>query len=138
MGSASDAVVLDRKKHVARINALGDRHQFEARRQLGGQVLQAVHGDVDATLGQRIFNLLGEHALGADLRQSDVGDLVAGGLDDLDFDFVSALAQQRRDVVGLPECELRSARTNSEPRHQRLRPRLPAAHSGFLFLGGRV
>ena len=62
---------------------------------------------------QRFFNFLGEHALGADLGESDVGDLVAGGLDDLDFDLVAALREQSGDVIGLPERELRSAGTDA-------------------------
>src|SRR5580698_2405491 len=78
-----------------------------------------MHSQIDAALGQRFFDLLGEHSLGADFGQSDVGNLVARGLDDFDLDFVSLLAQQRRDVVGLPECELRSARSYPELRHQR-------------------
>ena len=73
-----------------------------------------MHRKIDAAFGQRFFNLFGEHALGADLGERDVGDLVAGGLDDLDLDFVSALAQQVGNVVRLPERELRAARTNPQ------------------------
>ena len=65
-----------------------------------------MHREIDAAFGQRVFDLLGEHALGADLGESDIGDLVAGGLDDLQLDLVAALAQQRGDVIGLPESQL--------------------------------
>jgi hypothetical protein len=37
------------------------------------------------------------------LGQGHVGDLIAGGVDDFDFDFVAVLAQTGGDVVGLPE-----------------------------------
>ncbi len=70
------------------------------------QVLKAMHREINLAFGQRLFDLLGEHALGADLGEGDIGDFVAGGLDDLELDLVAALAQQRRDVIGLPESEL--------------------------------
>ena len=64
-------------------------------------------------LRQRFLNLLGEHALGADLGESDIGDSVAGRLDDFNFDLVPALLKQRLDVAGLPQGKLRSAGTNA-------------------------
>ena len=73
-----------------------------------------MHREIDPPFGQCFFNLLGEHALGADLGERNISNLVAGGLDDLQLDFVSTLAQQRGDVVRLPERQLRSARANSE------------------------
>ena len=53
-----------------------------------------MHREIDAAFGQRLFDFLGEHALGTDLRQSDVGNLVTGCLYDLELDFVSALAHE--------------------------------------------
>ena len=50
-----------------------------------------MNGEVDPIFRQRFLNFLGEHALGADLGESDIGDLVAGSLDDFDFDLVPAL-----------------------------------------------
>ena len=44
----------------------------------------------------------------------DVRDFVAGGVDDFDFDLVSAGAQESGDVVGLPEGELGAARADAE------------------------
>ena len=75
-----------------------------------------------AECDERLFDLFCEHSLGANLRQRDVGDLVARRLDDFDFDLVSARAQQRRDVVGLPKRQLRSARTNAQVGHQFVSP----------------
>ena len=54
-------------------------------------------------------------------------DLVAGGLDDFEFDLVAFFAQQRRNVVGLPEGELRSAGTDAQAGHLVFRSRLAAA-----------
>ena len=82
-----------------------------------GRSFKLWHGEVHAVLGQRFLNFLGEHALGADLGQSDIGNLVAGGLDDLNFDLVSALLEQRLDVIGLPERKLRSAGTDAQQCH---------------------
>ena len=54
-----------------------------------------MNGEIDAIFGEGLFNFLGEHALGADLGKSDIGDLVAGGLDDFDLDVVPARFEQR-------------------------------------------
>src|SRR5271165_4849160 len=81
-----------------------------------------MHCEIDAAFGQRILNLLGEHALGANLGESDVGDLVASGLNDLQLHFVPTRAQKRRNVVGLPESQLRSAGADPQTRHQRCTP----------------
>ncbi len=62
-------------------------------RDFGRQIFQTVHGEVHCVLGQRFFNFLGKHALGSDLGERHIGDLVASGLDNLDFDLVAALAQ---------------------------------------------
>ncbi len=72
---------------------------------------------IHAISRQRFLNFLGEHALGADLGQRDIGNLVAGGFDDFNFDLVSTLLEQRLDVVGLPESQLRSAGTDAQPSH---------------------
>ena len=71
-------------QRVARIFALRDRRQRQARRQLRRHILQAMHRQVDRPRQQRLFDFLGEQSLAADLRQRHVGDLVAGGLDDFD------------------------------------------------------
>ena len=65
-----------------------------------------MHSEIDASGGQGLFDFLGGHALGADFGEGDVCNFVSGGVDDFDFDFVSAGPQQRGDVVGLPEGEL--------------------------------
>jgi hypothetical protein len=62
-----------------------------------------VHREINTPFGQRVFNLLGEHAFGANLRERHIEDLVASGLDDLELDLMAALAKQGRNVIGLPE-----------------------------------
>ena len=52
-----------------------------------------MHGEIDSAGGEGFFDFFGEHALGADLGERDVGDFVASGMDDFDFDFVAARAQ---------------------------------------------
>ena len=76
-----------------------------------------MHGEIDAASGERFLDFLGEHALGADHGESHVGDLVAGGVDDFDFNFVAARAQERGNVVGLPKGKLRAAGADAEFRH---------------------
>ncbi len=73
-----------------------------------------MHGEIDAAGGEGFFYLFGENsfaksALGAHLGQGDIGNLVAGGMNNFNFDFVAARAQQCGDVVGLPEGQLRAA-----------------------------
>ena len=88
-----------------------------SRRDFRGQVFQTVHCEVHSFLGQRFLNFPGEHAFGADLGQRDIGNPVAGGFDDFNFDLVSALLEQRLDVIGLPEGKLRSAGTDAQQSH---------------------
>ncbi len=84
------ARILARAERVSRIFSCRYGSDFESRRKIGGQVFQRMHREIDASGGERLFNLLREHALGSDLGQSNVGDLVACGVDDFDFNFVSA------------------------------------------------
>ena len=87
-GSEATIRVLHRHENIARIDAGRRCRQRKPGRQLGGQILERMHGQVHAALGQRLFDFLGEHALRADLRKRHFLQPVAGGLDDLDFDRV--------------------------------------------------
>jgi hypothetical protein len=78
-----------------------------------------VHSQIDKSGSKSFFDLLCENsfaksALGADLSQRNVSDLVACSADDFDFDFVSLCAQERGNVIGLPESELRAAGSDAE------------------------
>ena len=103
------AGIVARTESVPRVLPFRNGRDFESRRKFGGQVFQRMHGEIDAPGGESFFNFFRKHAFGADLGQGDVGDLVASSVDDFDFHFVAAAAQQRGDVVGLPEGELRAA-----------------------------
>ncbi len=87
---------------IARIFTLGNGRQHEAFGQFGGQVFQTVHGQVGAAVEQRFFDLFGEEALGADLGQRDVGDFVAGSLNDFDAALAAGGGELRGDPTGLP------------------------------------
>ena len=81
--------MVDGNEHVARIDAHRRGRERKWLRQLGGQVLERMHGEIYATVGQRFFNFLGEHALGTHLRECHFLQTVSGGLDDLDFHVVT-------------------------------------------------
>ena len=112
-----DAGILSRAEHVARILAPGDGSNLEFGSKLCRQIFQAMHREVHAAFGQRLFNLFSEHSLGADFGQSNVGNFVARSLDDFEFDFMPLSTQQRADVVGLPQGELRSAGADAQAGH---------------------
>src|ERR1700745_2569148 len=95
----------NRTKNILRVFPRCDRCDLKPRRQLRGQVFQAVDSKINTLLGQRLLDLFGEHALGANFGESDIENLVSGGPDDLEFDLVALLAQQRGNVIRLPERE---------------------------------
>ncbi len=100
-------------QRIARIFALRDRGEDQARGQLRRHVLEAVHGQIDAAVEQRFLDFLGEKAFAADLRKRNILDLVAGGFDDFDAR-VSTLQQDSRNMLGLPQRELRTARADDD------------------------
>ena len=73
-----------------------------------------MNGEIDSSGSKGFFDFLGEHALGADLGEGDIGDLVACGVDDFDLDLVPAGQQEGRDVVRLPEGKLRAPGADAE------------------------
>src|SRR5580704_3975056 len=93
-----DAFVLGGAKYIAGILSRSNCGYVETRGNFGGEIFQTMHREIDTSLRQGLFDLLGEHSLGADLGEGNVGDLVASGLDDFELDFVVALAEQRADV----------------------------------------
>ena len=103
---------------VAGVDPGRDGGQGELRGQGGGEILERVHGEVDAALGEGLFDLLDEDAFAVDDRggRDEAGLLhaVAGGADDFDLGGVAGGLEGGEDVVRLPEGELRSARANAD------------------------
>ena len=104
------------RRHPAGL-AFRDRRDFKSRWQLSRQVFQRMHGEINSPGGQGFFNLFGEHPLGANHRERNISNLVAGSMDDFNLNFVPARAQQCGNMVGLPEGELRAAGADAEFRH---------------------
>ena len=96
---------------IGRIFPLGDAAEHQALGQVGGQILEAVHGDVgqiDQHLG---LQFLGEQALVADLGEGHIQNLVALGGHGLNRDLqaVVGLAQLIADPMGLHHGQLAAA-----------------------------
>src|SRR5581483_3355066 len=106
LGQARQRVKVARQEGIARVLAASDGGDVKLGRNLRGQVLQTMDGEVHAAREQRFLDLLGEHALGADLGEGHIPDLVAGGLDDFDFNLMAADAKFVSNVAGLPKSEL--------------------------------
>ncbi len=109
VGQILNGTVLDRAECIPWILTHGYRCDLEFRRKFGWQVFKAMNSQIHTPVRQGLFNLLGEHSLRSDFGKGYIGDFVAGGVDDLDLDLVALAAQKRRNVLGLPESELRSA-----------------------------
>ena len=116
---------------VAWVSALGNGSQGEALVDGGGEIFQRVNGEIDLADGERLFYLFDKDALGIErdsvvLRRRDEAGLlhaVAGGANDLDLYGVAVRSQAIRDVIGLPERELRSPGADAYGRHNLLRIR---------------
>src|ERR1700681_2785472 len=76
-----------------------------------------MYRQIDAAFNQRFFDLFSEHPLGTNLRKRNVGNLVPGGFDNLDFYDVPLITQLIGNVICLPERQLRTAGANAKSRH---------------------
>jgi len=65
-----------------------------------------VHRQVDRAAQQRLVDFLGEKALAAHLRQRDILNLVAAGLDDVNSGFDTQGLERFRNVLCLPQRQL--------------------------------
>src|SRR5690606_38853386 len=106
-GNLVDAHVIGRHEGVEWVLALQHGDDLEALRDLCGDVLHGVHRDVRPPFEHGALELLDEQALAADLGQRRVEDLVATRCHrhQLDGQARVVAAQQRRDMLGLPEGE---------------------------------
>ena len=112
-----ESQIAARDQHVADIHAHADGAELKTGGQFGGQIFQAVNGEVGLAVQQRVLDFLGEQTLGQ-IRAGQRGglQLVAGGLDDLEF---KQLARKRgaklgQNHVGLGESERAAARGDAD------------------------
>src|SRR5690606_25144881 len=73
-------------ERVARVFARRRAGDLESRRGDGGEILHAVHGEVDGTFEELFFDRLDEQPLAADFVQLAILDAVTFGGDDLELD----------------------------------------------------
>jgi hypothetical protein len=77
-----------------------------------------MHGQIDAPVVQRLFDLLREHplriALAADFRERHMLHRIAERFNNLDRDLMPRAAQPIRNVIRLPQRQLRPPRTNAQ------------------------
>lgn len=77
--------VVWRHEGIARIFALENRAEREALGQLHRHILERMHGEIGAAIGERDFEFLHEQALAADLRQRAIENLIAARRHSEDF-----------------------------------------------------
>ena len=104
-GQIGQARRVRRHPGVARVLALHHAGEREALGQLHRDVLERVHGDVGAAIGERVLELFHEQALATHLGQRAVEDLIAQSRHAQQFDAVAARRQQGLHMVGLPQGE---------------------------------
>src|ERR1700691_5666033 len=126
-GKVFDLRIESRAEGIARVLSFRDGSDFESWRNLSGQVFQRMHGEIDPAGGESFFDLFRENsfaqsALCANLAEGNVGDLVAGGVDDFNFYFMAARTKKRGDEVSLAEGKLGAAGADAEFRHHRPDP----------------
>jgi hypothetical protein len=100
---------------IERRSPARDCGQPDAFGRLRGQVLQAVHRDVDLVVQERLLDLLGENADRAQLIDALAGEPVAGGadLDELDPPTGGARRELVANPLGLPSGETTCPRSDA-------------------------
>ena len=112
-----DFEVRAQDQRIPRVLALQHAGQHDAGRQLGLEVLQAMHREIDAAVQQGLMDFFAEQALAADVGQALARALrrVAGGADRVFLEDVHAaqhraeLAEQRQEGPRLHERQRRGA-----------------------------
>jgi hypothetical protein len=94
LGQSVYGGIANRTQRIAGILPRRNRSYFEIADQVSGQVLQAMNCKVDMVCCERFLDLFGKHPFCSHLGEGNVGDLVAGGVNDLDLNLVTALAQE--------------------------------------------
>jgi hypothetical protein len=112
---SADLRILTNHQDVGDAGARWDGADAQAGRDLGGQVLERVDGEVDAAFEESGLDLLGEPGLAVEGDQGLVGE-IATGLDDLQLDAQSLATQLLGDPVCLRAGESTAARAESQNR----------------------
>src|SRR5262249_61457220 len=102
-----------------------DGETFGLRRR---HVLRGVNRNVDPSVQQRLFELLGKHAPCAELAERLRAIPVAGGGDGYECDLKTVVAEMRRGKLGLREREPTSAGADAD-QHGRLRAPSVTVHT---------
>jgi len=98
-----EAVPVAANQDIAGTLPLGHGGQTQTGDAVGGQVLEAMHRQVDGSIQQSVLQLFGKHTLTADRPQRSRGDVALGrNVNQLDLD--AELGQFRRHPFGLPAC----------------------------------
>ncbi len=113
------------EQQVGRVDARRDGPDRQLGRRLRRQILEGVHGEVDAPLDERLLDLAHEHALRADRAEQRRRVLVARGLDDGELDGEAEPLERRGDGARLRAREVGAAR--AEPQGRVARSRVTAA-----------
>ena len=105
---------LEGDEAIARVFALRHAGQHDAGRHAGGQIFHRMDRGINASVQQRLIQLLGEQALAALVLQTAL-NLVAAGHEALDRKLVDGCAmrsgQQARDMAALRQRQWRAARS---------------------------
>src|SRR5260370_384211 len=103
---------------ISDVFAAENGRKGQARVDFGGNVLDAVNGNVDRFIHQGVFEFLDENAFAADLGERGVGELIAGSLDDDDFSFDTGGGKEAlANVFGLPFGKKAAAPANAQGPH---------------------
>jgi hypothetical protein len=103
---------------VARIRTLGKGHELETLGRPRREVLGAVHGHVRAPVEKGLLDLLHEQSLAADLREGDVSQAIARGLERHQRDFDAELGlHARRHGARLGQGEIAAPSRQTNRRH---------------------
>ena len=82
-----------------------------------------MYGQIDRAGEQRLLDFLGEKPFRSHLRKRDVGDLVAGGLDDFDAAILRpSSSQPGLNPVRLPQGKLGTSRADGQHANQAGKP----------------
>ena len=104
VGMADGMVQIAIKKDVASVGPPGDGSEAESGGELGGEIFEAMDGEVGVVAQQRFLDFLGEEPLGQLGRSEGRGlHFVAGGFDDPEFE---APVGEGRAALGENEVRL--------------------------------